>query len=201
MVARRGPVEMDTRLNAGRRGGFLSAVKALLVALVRKLLGGETMMVNEFQASGPAEVWLAPAFSGAIAHRRLEGGSLLLGAGAFLAMAGDLDMRLRWGGLRGLLSREGLFFVEVSGTGDLWITSYGGTHVVDVDGSYVVDNGHLVAFDPALDFRIRAAGGGALGLVASGEGLVCEFHGRGQVTVQARNVNALVGWLTPLLPD
>jgi uncharacterized protein (AIM24 family) len=34
----------------------------------------------------------------------------------------------------------------------------------------------------------------------SGEGLVCEFSGRGSVFLQSRNMQALVGWVTPLLP-
>jgi uncharacterized protein (AIM24 family) len=63
-----------------------------------------------------------------------------------------------------------------------------------------VDNGHIVAFDPSLDFRIRTAGGGFLGFVASGEGLVVEFSGRGTVVLQSRNVSSLTSWLTPRLP-
>jgi uncharacterized protein (AIM24 family) len=39
-----------------------------------------------------------------------------------------------------------------------------------------------------------------MGLVASGEGLVCEFTGQGKVYLQSRNTDSLVGWLTPLLP-
>ena len=43
-------------------------------------------------------------------------------------------------------------------------------------------------------------GGGALGFFASGEGLVCEFEGRGNVLIQSRNVGALVEWLSRILP-
>jgi uncharacterized protein (AIM24 family) len=39
-----------------------------------------------------------------------------------------------------------------------------------------------------------------MGLMASGEGLVCEFDGQGRVYIQSRNTSSLVGWLTPLLP-
>jgi uncharacterized protein (TIGR00266 family) len=111
-----------------------------------------------------------------------------------------VDLKLRWGGLRALLSREGLFFLEASGDGDLFFSSYGGIEKVPVHGSYVVDTGHMVAFEGALDFRIRAPGGGAMGFVASGEGLVCEFTGEGHVWIQARNLSAMVGWISPYLP-
>ena len=67
-------------------------------------------------------------------------------------------------------------------------------------GTQVVDTGHVVAFDPSLDFKIRSPGGGLLGLFASSEGLVMEFSGRGTVTLQSRNTSTLAEWLTPRLP-
>jgi uncharacterized protein (AIM24 family) len=42
--------------------------------------------------------------------------------------------------------------------------------------------------------------GGMKSLFLSGEGLVCEFSGRGVVYIQSRNLQALVGWLSRLLP-
>ena len=107
---------------------------------------------------------------------------------------------MKFGGLRGLLAREGLFFLEVSGRGDLWFTSYGGVEAIDVNGTYLVDNGHLVGYEGNLRLSIRSAGGGLLGLAASGEGLVCELSGQGRVWIQTRNLQSLVGWLTPMLP-
>jgi hypothetical protein len=94
----------------------------------------------------------------------------------------------------------GAFFLQMSGHGDLWFTSYGGIQAIDIDGPYIVDNGHLVGYEGNLSFNIRSAGGGLLGLMASGEGLVCEFNGRGRIYIQSRNVSSLVGWLSPLMP-
>ena len=95
---------------------------------------------------------------------------------------------------------KGAFFLAVSGAGDLWFTSYGGIEYIDVNGSYIVDNGHLVGYEGNLTFSIRSAGGGLLGFAASGEGLVCEFQGQGRIWIQTRNLSSLVGWLSPLLP-
>jgi uncharacterized protein (TIGR00266 family) len=200
MVTRSEGMAMRVRLNAGRKAGVLATIGSLFVALVRRVIGGETFFVNEFSAATAGEATFAPALSGAIEHRRLSDERLILQAGAFLASSGNVDLHLRWGGLRALLSREGLFFLEASGDGDLFFSSYGGIEKVAVRGSYVVDTGHMVAFEGALDFRIRAPGGGALGLFASGEGLVCEFTGEGHVYVQSRNLSALTGWITPYLP-
>lgn len=200
MVTRAPSVGMRVRLNASRRAGFWGALVAFCIAIARKFLGGETMFFNEFSSEVAGDVTLAPTMSGQIQHRRLAGERIILQAGAFLASAGDVDIRLRWGGIRALLSREGLFFLEAFGTGDLFFSSYGGIEEISVQGSYIVDTGHMVAFDGNLDFRIRSAGGGALGLLASGEGLVCEFTGHGRVYIQSRNISALVRWLTPYLP-
>lgn len=200
MVSRFPRVKMRTRLNAPKGAGFFGQLGAFITALIRKLAAGESVMVNDFSSDEGGEVTLAPTMSGNIALRRLSGDRILLTRGAFLACTGDLTMRMRWGGIRGLLAREGLFFMEVSGTGDLFYTSYGGTLEVPVNGTLTVDNGHIVAFDPSLDFRIRTAGGGLLGFLASGEGLMVEFSGRGTVVLQSRNMSSLVSWLTPRLP-
>jgi uncharacterized protein (TIGR00266 family) len=200
MLARSTQVKMKTRLNAPRNAGFFGSLKAFLVAMIRKVIGGESLIVNDFSTETGGQLLLAPTFSGAVAHKRLQGGRLLLTRGAFLAASGDVELKMRWGGLRGLLAREGLFFMEASGQGDLFYTSYGGTVEVPVNGRLLVDNGHVVAFDPALDFQIRSAGGGVIGFLASGEGLVCEFNGQGSVILQSRNISALVSWITPRLP-
>jgi uncharacterized protein (TIGR00266 family) len=200
MVARSQAMAMDVKLNAGRGAGLWAFIKALLVALIRKLVGGETFFVNHFSTTTSASVWLAPTLSGEIAHRRLENERITLSAGAFLACSGDVQLALKWGGLSALLAREGLFFLEISGTGELWFNSYGGIRPIEVNGSYVVDNGHLVGFEGDLAFDMRSVGGGMLGFVASGEGMVCEFRGRGRVYVQSRNLGALVSWISPYLP-
>jgi uncharacterized protein (TIGR00266 family) len=200
MVARASHVQMQVKLNAGKNAGFFGKLKALCIAFMRKLVGGETFFVNHFSSEQGGWVWLAPALSGGIQHIQLQGQRMMFSAGAFLASAGDVDLRLRFGGLRALLAREGAFFLEASGVGELWVTSYGAIDEVYCNGSYIVDNGHIVGFDSSLTFDIRSAGGGALGFFASGEGLVCEFTGQGRILIQSRNLGALVGWLSRLLP-
>ena len=200
MVARSSDVNMEVKLNAGRAAGFGAKLKAILIAFLRKLVGGETFFVNHFTSPGAGRVWLAPKLSGQVTHRVLKGETLVVSTGAFLASSGDVDMKLRFGCLRGLLAKEGLFFLELTGTGEIWFTSYGGVHEERVDGTFVVDNGHIVGFEGNLTFELRSPGGCLMGLVASGEGLVCEFKGTGKVYLQSRNVSTLVSWITPFLP-
>jgi uncharacterized protein (TIGR00266 family) len=164
------------------------------------LIGGESFFVNHFTAPQGGWVWLAPPTSGNIREIPLQGRSMLFSAGAYLASAGPVSLKMRFGGLRSLLAKEGAFFVEASGAGNIFITSYGGIDEVFCNGTYIVDNGHLVGFDSSLDFEIKSAGGGMMGFLASGEGLVCEFRGTGRILIQSRNMSSLVEWLTRLLP-
>jgi len=191
---------MEVKLNADPNASFFGKVKSLFIAFVRKVIGGESFFVNQFTAPQGGWVWLAPPTSGNIREIPLQGRSMLFSAGAYLASAGPVALKMRFGGLRSLLAKEGAFFVEASGTGNIFITSYGGIDEVFVNGTYIVDNGHLVGFDSSLDFDIKSAGGGLLGFMASGEGLVCEFRGTGRVLIQSRNMSSLVDWLTRLLP-
>ena len=200
MVARTSNLAMEVKLNAGRKAGFFGKLKALFIALIRKMIGGETFFVNHFSAPQGGWVWLAPSMSGSIRHIPMSGNSMIFSAGAYLAHMGEIDLKMRWGGLRAILAKEGAFFIEAGGNGDLWVTSYGAVDEIMCNGSYIVDNGHIVGFDSSLSFKIRSAGGGLMGFMASGEGLVCEFTGQGRILIQSRNTGALVSWLTPMLP-
>jgi uncharacterized protein (TIGR00266 family) len=200
MVARHQHVNMEVKMNAGRSPGFFAKLKAFFIAFIRKMIGGETFFVNHFSAPQPGSVWVAPTLSGQVQYRRMNGETLVLSSGAYVAHVGDIDMQMKFGGLRSLLAKEGAFMLAVSGIGELWFNSYGGIHAIDVDGSYVVDNGHLVGYEGNLTFDIKSAGGGMMGFVASGEGLVCEFKGQGRIYIQSRNVGSLVSWISRLLP-
>jgi uncharacterized protein (TIGR00266 family) len=200
MVRQSTALEVETRLNASRKAGFFGIIVAFFVALVRRFFGGETMFVNEFWGPRGGEVVLAPKLSGQIMKKTLDGvRTLFVQRGGYLASSVGIDTRVRFGGLRTLFGGEGLVLLQCSGNGDVFVNSYGGITEVAVDGKFVVDTGHIVAFDGALDFRVRSIGG-AKSFLFSGEGLVCEFEGRGTVYMQSRNLKALVSWLTPLLP-
>jgi uncharacterized protein (TIGR00266 family) len=201
MLLRSPKLEMETKLNAGRRAGVFRLICAFLVALIRKFFGGETMFVNEFHGAHGGEVVLAPALAGQIMQRSLEGSrTLFVQAGSYLASTGSVDTRVRFGGLRTLFGGEGLVLLECSGTGDVFVNSYGGITEIRVQERFIVDTGHIVAFDGALDFSVRSIGG-LKSFLFSGEGLVCEFRGKGTVYVQSRNLGALIGWISPMLPS
>ena len=86
-----------------------------------------------------------------------------------------------------------------SGRGDLWFNTYGGMIAVDVDGEYIVDTGHIVAFTEGLEYQVGRIGG-YKSLFFSGEGLICRFRGRGRLWIQTRKLGAFASWVRPFRP-
>lgn len=200
MVARSESLQMAVKLNAGGSSGFLSKVGSLLIAIVRKFIGGESLIVNHFSGPSAGSIWIAPAMSGSILHRRLQGEKLVLSSGAYVASVGNVDVNMKFGGLSSILAKEGAFMLEVGGQGDLWFNSYGGIETVDLNGgTYIVDNGHLVGYEGNLQMTMTTAGKGLMSFAASGEGVVCKFSGSGRIYIQSRNVESLIGYVTRLL--
>lgn len=201
MVAMSSGMTVNTTFNGKGGGGILDLLQAALVGLARKFLAGETMFVNEFRATAAGQqVMLAPAMVGDVrAFPMGDGRKIVVQATSYLASSRGITVDLIWGGFSMLFGGGGAFFLACRGSGDLLINAYGAIEEVEVDGSYVVDTGHVVAFEGKLHYNLKRVGGWKSTLL-SGEGLVLEFTGQGKVWLQTRNLGALVGWLSPLLP-
>jgi uncharacterized protein (TIGR00266 family) len=180
-------LELKTRLVGG-----------LVKSAIRRLVGGESLLISEYTAPKMAFVALSPSCPGSVLHRKMEGDPFYLTAGSFLACSPGMNLETRFGGLRAFFSGEGAFLVEVSGQGDLFFSSFGGVVEQEVQGELVVDTGHVVAWEPSLSYTIGGMGGIKQTLF-SGEGLVMRFSGRGRIYLQTRHMPALAGWLGPYL--
>lgn len=170
----------------------------LLPALGRKLLAGETLMMGEYTAgSEGGRVDISPAIPGQVVHRQVLGPGFTLQPGSFLACTPDVSMSTVFGGVRALFSGEGLFFLAVTGSGDLWFNAYGSILERDlsVGDELVVDTGHVVGWEKGVEWSI-AGMGNLFSTFFSGEGLVMRFQGPGKVYLQTRSMGALAGWLS-----
>jgi len=168
----------------------------VLPALVRKLFGGESFFVGEYGGAGGGELALSPSLPGAVCHRRLDGEELYLTAGSFLACTPGLHLRTRFGGIRALFSGEGAFLLRAEGTGDLWFNAYGAVVERELDGELTVDTGHVVGWEPGIEYSIGGMGG-LKSTLFSGEGLTMKFRGQGKIWLQTRTLPATAGWLSP----
>ncbi|KAJ5336555.1 uncharacterized protein N7506_004577 [Penicillium brevicompactum] len=157
----------------------------------KKLFAGGSMSMSHY--TGPGELLLAPSVLGdVIVNLVNDGDNWKIGRDAFLAHTSGVHHEYKAQGLtKGVFSGEGLFVYHITGTGLLWMQSFGAIIKKDlVDKEvYIIDNGHLVAWN--CDYKmIRVASGGLISSFSSGEGLACRFEGPGSVYLQTRNLNA-----------
>ena len=185
---------------------LVSSLKGGLGGALSRAFSGESVVLNTFTAEGgPGEVWFAPGPMGDMRHVRLNGNTLVLQRGAFVASSEGVELKAKWEGLKGFFSGEGLVLQQARGTGDLWFNTFGAILEVDVKGEYVVDTGCIVAFEDTLGYRVttmpRPSGGGFLkSFLFGGEGLVCRFSGHGRLWIQTRGIGPFLGWVHPFRP-
>ncbi|MBX5480061.1 MAG: TIGR00266 family protein [Pyrinomonas methylaliphatogenes] len=192
MVAMSANVELQSQM----RGGLLGALKRAVV--------GESAFISTFTArGGPGEVALAPGAPGDIAAIEMRNQTFLVQSSSYLASDAALAIDTRWGGAKSFFSGEGLFVLQVQGTGLLLVSSYGAIHRKRLAAGerYVVDTGHLVAWEATLQYTLRKAAAGFFRSFVSGEGIVAEFTGPGELLIQTRNLAALAGLLKPFFPS
>ena len=166
------------------------------------MLGGESFFINTFTCSGgQGEMTLAPTLPGDMMYIPMTGGTMFVQSGSFIASTPGINMDTSWAGSRGFFSGEGLFLLKCDGIGDLWVSSYGAIHPVELAAgqSYLVDTGHMVAFESTMTYSVRGAGGLKETLL-SGEGLVCDFMGPGRLYLQTRSMDAFLKFLIPKMP-
>ncbi|MES0490989.1 MAG: TIGR00266 family protein [Leptospirales bacterium] len=174
-------------IETSARGGVLSSLK-------RKVFSGESFFQNTFTCeNSEGELMLTSPSEGDIVHRKLQNEEIILSRGAYVCGDTELQIDSKWGGFKSFFSGEGLFFLKVSGTGDLFFASFGAVEEIDISGDYIVDTGHIVGFEPSLNYKIEKVGG-LKSLFLSGEGLVCRFSGQGKVYIQTRNHNSFARW-------
>jgi uncharacterized protein (TIGR00266 family) len=174
-------------------GGFFSAI-------LKSWFGGESLFANTFinQTNQPRTLVLTQALVGDIEALALEGRTFGFEPGTYIAHVGNVKLGVRWAGFKSWFSGEGLFKLQATGDGIVFFGGYGGISKRRVSGEFVVDTGHLLAYESTLKINLGLAGG-LLGSFTSGEGFVMKLVGRGDVYMQSRSIDGLVKFLRPKL--
>ncbi len=194
MVSMNTHIRMETSMTQGK------GVKGFLKGLARKAFMGESFFLNTFHADQyPGQVTFAPRLPGDMEQTYLNGESLIIQSTSFVCAAPSVEINTKWGGFKTLFGGEGLFMIEAKGTGPVVFNAFGAIHTLDINGTFIVDTGHIVAFQPSLNFKIRRVGGW-FSTIFSGEGLVCEFNGMGRLWLQTRNPVEFGRTVGPKLP-
>lgn len=180
MIAMSEHIDITTTTHKRNRGGILKAAK--------RMLAGESFFLNHFDTKGiKGDIWFGSKLAGDMQEFDLDNEKIIVQAGSFLVSEDGINMDMGWQGFKSIVSGENVFWLHLSGSGKLVLASFGAIYPVQVDGDYIVDSGHIVAFDETLDFSITKAGNSWLHSFLGGEGLVCKFHGRGTVWCQSHN--------------
>ncbi len=182
MVTQDAHVQMQTSATQGKGvGGFLKAIG-------RSMFLGESFFRNTFTAvNAPGEVSFAPALPGDIVtYELVPGKDLIIQQTSYLASTTSVEIQTKWGGFKSMFSGEGAFWIRAYGQGPVALTAFGGIKEVDVDGAFVIDTGHIVAFESTLSYQVKRVGSW-FSTFFSAEGLVCRFSGKGKLFMQTRN--------------
>jgi uncharacterized protein (TIGR00266 family) len=192
MVSMSANIDLQSEL----KGGVFGALK--------RAVGGESAFVSTFTAQGgPGEVTFAPGAPGDVAGLEMQNQTFMVQSSSYLAGDTSLIVDTKFGGAKSFFGGEGLFVLQISGTGLLLVSSFGAIHrrTLKPSEQYVVDTGHLVAWEGHMQYNLRkAAKSGYLRSLLSGEGMVAEFTGPGEILIQTRNLAAFAGLLKPFFP-
>jgi uncharacterized protein (TIGR00266 family) len=187
MASMDGGLTMKTQFFGGFLGGLLKA-----------FFGGESLFCNTFSntTNQPRTVVLTQSSVGDIEVLELRGRTFGFEGGSYIAHIGNVKLGVRWAGFKSWFSGEGLFKLQASGDGTVFFGGYGGVSKRRIAGEFIVDSGHLLAYENSLKINIGLAGS-LVGSVTSGEGFVMRLVGSGDIYMQSRSVDGLVKFLRP----
>jgi uncharacterized protein (TIGR00266 family) len=192
MIAMSPSIGMTTTTHKKVSGGIMKGIK--------RMLSGESFFLNHYVASNQGgTVWLGATQAGDMMVKELNGEGLIVQGGSYVASSPDIDIDMNWQGFKSLLSKESLFWLSIKGKGTVVLNSFGAIYSIQVNGEYIVDTGHIVAFDESLNFTLTKAGKSWVSSILGGEGLVCKFKGNGTVWVQSHNTGSFGSILGPKL--
>jgi uncharacterized protein (TIGR00266 family) len=117
MVSMSANVELQSQM----KGGLMGALK--------RAVGGESAFISTFTArGGPGEVSFAPGGPGDIAAIEMSSQMFMVQSSSYLAGDANLTIDTKWGGAKTFFGGEGLFVLQVSGSGLLLLSSFGAIH-------------------------------------------------------------------------
>lgn len=180
-------------------------------ALMRRFANEESLFQEHIEAvRGVGDCLLSPVLPGSIEVLTVGSNTYMLTDGAFVAAEDGVNLKVRMQNIGTALFGDtgGFFICEATGKGQLAVSGFGSSFVIDVEPNkdVIIDNAHVIAWDANLRHEIsmstsQSSGffGQMINSVTSGEGMVLRFSGRGKVIVCSRNRKNFVSWLSKLI--
>lgn len=182
-----------------------NAQGGVMKGLGRAFLSGESFFTSTYTApQNGGWVDVAPNLPGDIQLINMDGRTgWCVTKGSWLASSHGVHTETRWGGFGNLFGGEGGFLTHATGQGPLVVACYGALETVTLQAGEMItiDSGHVVAYADTVQSQTRKVASGMIQSLKSGEGLVFDFAGPGQVLTQTRNPSALASWVVAQVPS
>jgi uncharacterized protein (TIGR00266 family) len=188
-------VQIRTHMRSGQ------GVEGFLKTLGVSVLGQQSFFVNDLYTNTGGKVGLVSAPIGDIQTLEIRPGrGFVVQKSAYIASSPGVDLDVQWQGFTKGIFGQGLFMLKVSGQGDLFMNTFGAIdhHSLQTGENLIVDNFHLVAFSDSCQYIVKRIGGWKE-TILSGEGLVVEIAGPGDVYIQTKNLREFADWLWTVL--
>lgn len=145
----------------------------------------------EICTAPPEGGWVdvAPEHPGDLYVLDLDGNSgWCLAKDAWLAAAGTVRLETGWGGFQAIFGGDVAFLAHADGSGGVVLSCHGALDLITLAAGELitVSPAHLVAYPETVQCRLRAVAAAADQSVRTGEGLVLDFAGPGQLVTQTR---------------
>ncbi|HEX3592230.1 MAG TPA: AIM24 family protein [Pseudonocardiaceae bacterium] len=156
--------------------------------------------------TAPAEggwVDVVPGLPGDIHVLDLDGTTgWCLAKDSWLAAASTVRLAAGWAGYRAMFGGDVGFLAHADGSGPAVLACFGALDLVTLaPGELVTVNpGHVVAFPESVQCRLRAVHPASTQSVRTGEGLVLDFAGPGQLVTQTRALRTMATRLAGHVP-
>ncbi|HAZ63211.1 MAG TPA: TIGR00266 family protein [Armatimonadetes bacterium] len=189
----RGPIDMQ----ASTRGGALKALA--------RMVGGESLFLTTYRASGPAQITFAPRTIGAVVPVNLAAGqSLIATKDAFLCAEDSVSLEIvfRAKVMAGLLGGPGFILQRVSGPGQVFLELSGEVTALELAAgeTLTVDGAHIGFFEPTVTHDVKMLRG-LKNILGSGEGLALDtLTGPGKVWLRSLPLRNLAQELAAYMP-
>jgi uncharacterized protein (TIGR00266 family) len=182
-----------------------NAQGGVMKGLGRAFLSGESFFISTYTAP-PNGGWVdvAANLPGDMQVLNLDGRTgWCVTKGSWVASSHGVHTETRWGGFGQLFGGEGGFLTHATGQGQLVVACYGALETVTLQPGEMItiDSGHVVAYADTVQSQTRKVASGFWQSIKSGEGLVFDFAGPGQVLTQTRNPAALAAWVVAQVPS
>jgi len=147
-----------------------------------KQFQAKTLFLNNYHSGEDGgEIYLAPAFIGNLGYYQLQSHKLIIRQSAYLASSEKIEIFM---GYRSPVNNETNTWLSLVGKGNVIMSAFGGIYDIEVDGKYMINCDHVIAFENTLKFQAVKEEHPWPKILVPNPEILYEFRGRGKILCQ-----------------